>query len=118
MSFRPFTAKHNGTCVKCKAAIQPGQLIEGSSRNYSHLECPPPEDTGCLMCGQECKHQRINSVENADMENFLVDFDRGCSVGCKCDGLNYHIQDFCSAECLAEAAVQYEKEQDNDGLES
>ena len=43
------------------------------------------------------------------MEDFLVDFDRGCPPGCKCGGLNYHIEDFCSVECLAEAASQYEQ---------
>jgi hypothetical protein len=66
------------------------------------------------MCGKECKHQRINSIENADMESFLVDFDRGCPAACHCEGLNYHLMDFCSIECVAEAAVQYEKENKNE----
>ena len=66
-----FQAKHAGTCVKCKGPIQPGQYIEGRRRSYAHYECPTKDETGCLMCGKECKHQRINSIENADMESFL-----------------------------------------------
>jgi hypothetical protein len=105
-----FAANREGTCSKCQTPIYPGQFIQGRRGEYSHVECPAPEDTGCLICGQECKHQRINAVENADMEDFLIDFDRGCPAGCKCGGLNYHIKDFCSIECLAEGATQYEQE--------
>jgi len=112
-----FQAKHAGTCVKCRGPIQPGQYIEGRSRSYAHYECPTKNETGCLICGEECKHQRINSTENTDMESFLVDFDRGCPAGCHCDGLNYHLMDFCSVECVAEAAVQYQQE-NKDDLES
>jgi len=110
-----FEANREGTCRKCKTPIYPGQLIEGYCRDYRHVKCPAPDDIGCLICGRECKHQRINSIENADMEDFLVDFDHGCPAGCQCGGLNYHIKDFCSVECLAEAAVQYRHE---NGLEA
>ena len=116
-----FTANREGTCSKCKTPIYPGQLIQGRHRDYQHVQCPTPDETGCLICGKECKHQRINSLENADIETFLIDFDRGCPAGCKCDGLNYHIKDFCSMECLAEAAYQYEqesKQENTDELES
>ncbi len=103
-----FAAQRKGTCAKCNGQIWPGQFIEGRRGSYQHVECP--EQSGCLICDDQLKSQRINAIENADMEDFLVDFDRGCPPGCKCGGLNYHIEDFCSVECLAEAAMQYEQE--------
>jgi len=105
-----FEANREGKCSKCETAIYPGQKIAGYRGEYHHVECPAPEDAGCLVCTRECKHLRINAIENASMEDFLIDFDRGCPAGCECGGLNYHINDFCSIECLAEAAIEYEKE--------
>ena len=105
-----FEANREGKCSKCGTTIYPGQKIAGHRGEYHHVECPAHEDTGCLVCTRECKPQRINAIDNAGMEDFLIDFDRGCPVDCKCGGLNYHINDFCSIECLAEAAIEYEKE--------
>jgi len=105
-----FEANREGKCSKCETTIYPGQKIAGYRGEHHHVECPAPEDTGCLVCGRECKHLRINSIDNADMEDFLIDFDRGCPAGCKCGGLNYHISDFCGIECLAQAAIQYGQE--------
>ena len=83
---------------------------KNNAKNRSALENAANQDRNCCSTQFFRSLLRINAIENASMEDFLIDFDRGCPAGCECGGLNYHIKDFCSVECLAEAAIQYDRE--------
>ena|ERR1017187_540768 len=103
-----FLAKYKGTCTVCGGGFAVGQAITGKMRNYRHDVCPKVLTISCLLCTKMAVEQTFPFGE--DDTDFMEAYDRGCGSTCDCDGKFYHINDFCSVSCVADAAQMFEDE--------
>jgi hypothetical protein len=104
----PFNAKYRGVCSVCGLGFAVGQAITGKMRNYSHAVCPKVLTVTCLLCTKMAVEQTFPFGD--DETEFMEAYDRGCGAKCNCDGKFYHINDFCSVSCVADATQMYEDE--------
>ncbi len=111
-----FLAKFKGRCASCQKTISVGQLIDGRNHIYTHVVCgPEPIDsdespTICLLCSKTVVPQTFKYGEDDFAEEFYEAYDRRCGDDCECGGQKYHINDFCSLECVVNAIEMFESE--------